>query len=154
MSTVRSHGTYITGMTFLHQIVFKICQNHWTMKYRLHWPSCIFRSIIRSHGTYIQGTSFWVIRQNHWTMKCRSQWPRYILCQSLGEMELIIQVWCSLSNSIQDIRHYHLTIKYRSHWPRYIFRSIIGSDGTYDPGMRFLRQIVFKILGKITEPWI
>ena len=59
----------------------------------------------------------------------------------------------SITNSIQDIRQNHWTMKYRSHQKRYILTSIIGSQGTNIQGVTFIQQIVFKIWGKITEPW-
>ena len=39
------------------------------------------------------------------------------------------------------------------HWPRYILRLITASHGIKVPGMKFLHQIVFQLLGKITEQW-
>ena len=81
------------GLTFLHQIVFKICQNHGIMKYRWQWPRYILRSIIESHGTYVYSwymyvispsNSLRVIRQNHWTVKCRPHWPRHIFMSTIG----------------------------------------------------------------------
>ena len=43
-------------------------------------------------------------------------------------------------------------MSYMEHCPRYIMRLIIDSHGTNVSGMKFLRQIVFQLLGKITEP--
>ena len=42
-------------------------------------------------------------------------------------------------------------MRYMEHWPRYILRLIIASYGTNVPGMKFLHQIVFQLLGKITD---
>ena len=42
---------------------------------------------------------------------------------------------------------------YMKHRPRYILRLIIASHGTNGPGMKFLYQIIFQSVGKITEPW-
>ena len=44
-------------------------------------------------------------------------------------------------------------MSYTEHWPRYILKLIIASHGTNIPGMKFLHQIVFQLLGKITERW-
>ena len=57
-----------------------IKQNHWTMKYRSHWPTFILRSNVGSYWLIIPNNnvntsnSLQDIRQNHWTVKYRSCW--------------------------------------------------------------------------------
>ena len=107
-------------MTFIHQILFKICQNHWTMKYRSQWPTFILRSNIVSYWLIIRNydvhtsNSLWDIRQNQWTMKYRSLWPTFIL---RSYWHIIPKCDVHTSNSLQDIRQNHWTVKYGSCWP-------------------------------------
>ena len=42
---------------------------------------------------------------------------------------------------------------YMEQWLKYILRLTIASNGTNVPGMKFLHEIVFHLLGKITEQW-
>ena len=68
----------------------------------------------------------------------------------LGLLQVILahnpKVWYIC---LQDIRQNHWTMKYRSQWPRFILRSNNGLYWLIIPN----HQIVFKIYGKITEPW-
>ena len=133
-----------------------IRHNHWTMKYRSHWPTYILRSLFMSDRTNIQHTTFlyqivFEIRHNHWIMKYRSNWPTYILRSLLVSHETNIQGMTFLCQSLWDMRHNHWTMKCRSQWPNNILRSLLVSHGTNIQGMKFLHQIEIK--GKITGPW-
>ena len=82
-SIIRTHGSYNLGMTFLHQIVLQLWgKNHWTMKYRSHWPTYISVLInLVTQNLYSMHAllhhKVLKTKQNHWTMKYRSHWPRY-----------------------------------------------------------------------------
>ena len=57
------------------------------------------------------------------------------------------------SNSFQNIRQNHWPMKYRSQIYIYFMRSIFVSHWPIIPSMTIIHQIVFKILGKIIQPW-
>ena len=106
----------------------------WTMKYRSHRPTFIFRSNIRSYWPIIPkydvqtSNSLQDVTQNHWTMKYRSQWPTFILRSNFGSYWFIIpNKDVHTSNNLQDIRPNHRTMKYRSQWPTFILRSNVRS---------------------------
>ena len=71
--------------THIHQIVWDIRQNQWTMKYRSQWHTFILKSYVRSYRPIIPkddvhtSNSLQDITQNHWTMTYRSQWPTFML---------------------------------------------------------------------------
>ena len=103
-----------------------IRQNHWTVKYRLRWPTFSFRSCVRSYWFIIPNNdvhtwnSLQGIRHNHWAMKYRSQWPTFILRSNIRSYWFILRKYdVHTSNSLQDIRQNHWTMKYRSCWPSF-----------------------------------
>ena len=69
-------------MTSISHIVFKVWQNHWTVKYRSLRCTVVMRPKAVSHCLIIANydvhpaNSLKDIRQNHWTMKYRSCWYR------------------------------------------------------------------------------
>ena len=54
-SILVSHKINIPSMTFVHQIVLKICQNHWTVKCRSMTYIYFMKLIFVSHWTNILG---------------------------------------------------------------------------------------------------
>ena len=59
---------------------------------------------------------------------------------------IIPKYYVYTSNSLHGQRKNHWTMKYRSQWPTFSLRS-------FSHGFMLIHQIVFKIIGKITEPW-
>ena len=133
-----------------------IRQNHRTMKYRslthIYFMQPIFVShwSIILHTTFLYQTVFKILRNITGTQNI-DHWPIYILWgQSLCHTDPLSQVWSS-SNSFQDIRQNHWTMKYRSLTYIHFMRSIFVSHWSIIPSMTFIHQIVFKILGKISD---
>ena len=126
--------SYYESMMYIHQIVFKIRQNHWTMKYRSWGPTFILRSCIGSYWFIIPNNDYptWNSLQGkrhiHWPIKYMSQWPTFILRSNFWSYWFILRKYdVHTSNSLQDIRQNHWTVKYRSQWPTFILGSCIGS---------------------------
>ena len=72
MSVIGSDRTNYQGMTFLHLLVFKIFDNHWTMKYKSHWPRYILSSIIGSDCNFFLCVCWGLTtRQPLWVILCR-----------------------------------------------------------------------------------
>ena len=130
------------------------------MKYMAQWPTFILKSSIKSYWLISPSyhvhisNSFNNIRQNHWTMKYRSKWPTFILRSSIKSYWLISPRYHAYkSKCLQDKTQNHWIMKYRSQWPTFILRSRIKSYWLIIPRYYIIHQIVFKIWGKITEPW-
>ena len=120
-----SHGlghtfSFSENMLLIHQRVWNIRQNQWTMKYRSQWHTFILRSNVRSYWSIIPkddvytSNSLQDIIQNHWIMKYRSQWPTIILRSCIRSYWFIIpnndvHTW----NNLQGIRHNQWIMKYR-----------------------------------------
>ena len=135
-----------------------ITQNHWTMKYRSHRPTFIFRSNVGSYWPIIPkydvhtSNSLQDVMQNHWTMKYRPQWPTFILRSNIGSYWFIIpNKGVHTSNNLQDIRPNHWTMKYRSRWPTFILRSNVRSYWFIIP--KYDVHTSKTLQGKITGPW-
>ena len=135
-----------------------IKQNHWTAKYRSRTYIYIVRSIFVSHWsiipsmTFLHQIIFKILSKitDPWNI---GQWSTYILWgQSLCHTDRLYQVR-HFSTSLQDIKQNHWTMKYRSITYTYFMRSIFVSHWSIIPSMTFIHQTVFKILGKITQPW-
>ena len=129
------------------------------MKYWSQWLTFILRSSIKSYWHIIPryhvytSISLQDIKRNHWTMKYRSQWPTFILRSNIKSYWLIIPRYhVYTSNSLQIIRQNHWNMKYRSQGSNFILKSSIKSYWLISQRFHVYTS-VFKIQGKITEPW-
>ena len=116
-------------------------------------------------GTNTPGWCYHLISENNLNLQ---HWPSRYMAKSL-DYDLHINALYEVnhcdtlghytkydihpSNSLEDIKQIHWTTKYRSLTYIYFMRSIFVSHWSIIPSMTFIHQIVFKILGKTTQPW-
>ena len=139
-------------------ILTDIRQNLWTMEYALG-HIYFMRPILMSHWsitpniTFLYQTVFKILSKitGPWNI---GHWLTYIYEVNLC-IKLIHYPKYDLhpSNSFQDIRQNRWTMKYRSLTYIYFMRSIIVSHWSIIPSVTFIHQTVFKILGKVIQPW-